>query len=326
MLKSSLLQKGESQALVEFARKNLNRIKTMFQKPMGYQEVEKLLVDEMGLTQEVAELVAPVVNQRVDKTLNEAAFKRALDVVLSSPVVRNLEKQADEEDEIWAIPEPDIDPKRVAFFQLLRKWFGGDYIGVANVPKELTEGLRGLGHSYPDTTLYRFCHLKKTEVEHIVQARRQQDDVKTSVKTAARSVQSWAETHNAARNFVEMVTVDNGYPERDYKTDQFVILCARIPSHCILIRVADLLTWVTKSDWPELEQPFMQGSSSTWRRTLDSQISGYDDEKEWIIDLDPSTVLPVLGLDLGFETNLDGEDEDAGMEWEWRKAKLLNKL
>lgn len=82
--------------LVSYVRKNLGKLKSLFLKPLGYKAVEELLQQDMNLEAGIAQLVCPIVNQRVDLTLSDATFKRALDTALvSTPVKKMLNKQAD---------------------------------------------------------------------------------------------------------------------------------------------------------------------------------------------------------------------------------------
>lgn len=82
--------------LVTYVRKNLNKLKALFAKPLGYKQVTQLLVEEAGLSEEMASLVCPAVNQRTDLTLTDMTFKRDLDALLASAVVLKIwNKQAD---------------------------------------------------------------------------------------------------------------------------------------------------------------------------------------------------------------------------------------
>jgi hypothetical protein len=86
----------ESLPLVTYVRKNLNKLRILFLKPLGYQMVEKMLQQDLSLKPGVSQLICPIVNQRVDQTLTDTTFKRALDIALSSPALKKeWEKKAD---------------------------------------------------------------------------------------------------------------------------------------------------------------------------------------------------------------------------------------
>lgn len=95
-LQSKLLRASDPdqvKSLVDYVRMNISRLSSVFIRPLGYQDVEQELQEEFGFSPEVAELICPVVNQRVDKTLNDSQFKRALEVSLNSAPAQTLLKK-----------------------------------------------------------------------------------------------------------------------------------------------------------------------------------------------------------------------------------------
>jgi hypothetical protein len=86
----------ESLPLVTYVRKNINKLKALFLKPLGYPMVEKMLQQELNLKPGVAQLICPIVNQRVDLTLTDTTFKQSLDIALRSPALKKeWDKKAD---------------------------------------------------------------------------------------------------------------------------------------------------------------------------------------------------------------------------------------
>ena len=75
--------------IVTLVTKNVARYRTTFKKPLGYKEVEKDLVEKLGMDEALASLVSPVVNQRVDTTIDPTMFKNNLKKVLTSPKAKN---------------------------------------------------------------------------------------------------------------------------------------------------------------------------------------------------------------------------------------------
>lgn len=74
--------------IVKLVQKKVNTYRSKFTKPLGYKEVEKDLVDELGLSEEEAALIAPLINQRTDATLDPNAFRTQLSKLLKTPKVR----------------------------------------------------------------------------------------------------------------------------------------------------------------------------------------------------------------------------------------------
>jgi hypothetical protein len=97
--------KDVSFPLVTYVRKNLSKLRALYAKPLGYKQVETLLEQELGLKEGVAQLVGPIVNQRVDLTLTDTTFKRALDVALGTPAIK---KQWDKKAEPVYLSEPTV--------------------------------------------------------------------------------------------------------------------------------------------------------------------------------------------------------------------------
>lgn len=77
--------------VVTYVNKSIPKLRSMFVRPLGYKEVEKLLVSEMSIPQETAELLSPLVNQRVDMTLTGSAFRLAItNALTTAPLKKSL--------------------------------------------------------------------------------------------------------------------------------------------------------------------------------------------------------------------------------------------
>lgn len=71
--------------IYELVSKKLHTYRTKFPKPLGYKEVEKDLVAELGISEELAALISPAVNLRTSTALIAPYFKADLEKILRSP-------------------------------------------------------------------------------------------------------------------------------------------------------------------------------------------------------------------------------------------------
>lgn len=85
-----------AKTVAAYVRSKLGLLRAKFTKPLGYKEVVKDLMS-LGVSEELAALLSPVVNQRTDGSLNEPQFKRALTVALASPEsIKDIKEMATE--------------------------------------------------------------------------------------------------------------------------------------------------------------------------------------------------------------------------------------
>jgi len=90
-----LSKKADNNQLVDnitdYVKKNKTNIRSIFNRPLGYKDFEKDLVSKFNVPAELAQLISPSVNQRVQEAISDAFLKRELTTILTSdPAKKSL--------------------------------------------------------------------------------------------------------------------------------------------------------------------------------------------------------------------------------------------
>lgn len=173
--------------------------------------------------------------------------------------------------------------------KVLSSWYEGAYMGGTNpyvatvLPKELKVLSRAvLGKDYQDTNLFRFCYLKRSEVERMNEA--VQDGAQVTIRTAVKSVQSWTDSRQNAEYFAENLMQSGQEAKPDDDAQVSVIVEALIPGKDVLLKTLDLYDWLSAEPQSNAQGSYDSGGYSDFvdPKTFEDRLTqGGQDLKVW---------------------------------------------